>query len=227
MSDLAQSTKAKFPQVDYSGLPEHMQDGALFYVEHGIEPGSFMSAVICNDLSEACARADDINRYRLFDIVSWFYNEAPGGCWGSREKMAAWIVARSQDDSEAPSPPRANAMNRKPEMNAPQSDEPRVKPATALPWDWDSQRTYDGDNYPYIPECSFIAGLIGLTGNYEGDSQDCAYVKHACNAYPKLVAALRDVLTWYASPVNGGFGVAAHSTEVIAADLLRELGELK
>lgn len=28
----------KFPRVDYSMLPEHMQDGARLYVEHGVPP---------------------------------------------------------------------------------------------------------------------------------------------------------------------------------------------
>jgi hypothetical protein len=81
-------------KFDYSGLPEHMQDGTRLYVEHGLAPGSFLTAVICNDLREAMSRADDINRARLFDIVSWFYNEAPAPCWGSPEKFAAWVEQR-------------------------------------------------------------------------------------------------------------------------------------
>ena len=83
----------KFP-FDYSGLPEHIRDGAQLYIAHGIPPGSFLKAVICNDLSEACGRADDINRYRLYDIVSWFYNKAPKSAWGSEAAYERWIADR-------------------------------------------------------------------------------------------------------------------------------------
>lgn len=91
----------KFPHVDYSALPEHIRDGARLYVEHGIAPGSFTTAVISNDLREAFARADDINRARMFDIVCWFYNEAPSQCWGSAQMMNQWIAARAEEDRGA------------------------------------------------------------------------------------------------------------------------------
>ena len=77
--------------IDYSILPEHMRDGARLYIENGIEPGSFMSAVICNDLMEAFGRADMINKLCMFDIVRFFYNEAPAGCHGSPATMDAWV----------------------------------------------------------------------------------------------------------------------------------------
>ena len=72
-------------------LPEHMRDGMQLYVDHGIEPGSFMTSVLANDLKQACACADDINRYRIFDIVSYCYNYIPSQSWGSYERVEAWI----------------------------------------------------------------------------------------------------------------------------------------
>lgn len=45
----------------------------------------------------AFSRADHINRARMEDIVSFFYNEAPAQCWGSVETMNGWIVARQHD----------------------------------------------------------------------------------------------------------------------------------
>lgn len=76
----------------YDDLPEHMQDGMRLYIERGIEGGSFMMAVLCNDLMGACGRADHINRERLFDYCNFLYNEAPSSCWGSSEKVEAWIA---------------------------------------------------------------------------------------------------------------------------------------
>jgi hypothetical protein len=61
------------------------------YIEHGIEPGSFLMSVLRNDLKSACECADNQNRYLLFEYVSWLYNYAPQGCWGSREAVEEWI----------------------------------------------------------------------------------------------------------------------------------------
>lgn len=77
--------------LDYTGLPEGLRVGMCRYIEGGILPGSFLKAVLANDLMNACAHADHVNRQRLFDIVDWLYNEAPGNCWGSPEKMQVWI----------------------------------------------------------------------------------------------------------------------------------------
>ena len=76
---------------NYELLAENLREPMRLYIEHRIEPGGFLSAVLCNDLSRACGNADHINRYRLFDIVSWIYNEAPSTCWGSERKFNAWL----------------------------------------------------------------------------------------------------------------------------------------
>jgi hypothetical protein len=80
--------------IDYSELPEHMQGAMQRYMEYGIEPGSFLTAVLCNDLMGAVGRADSINRDRLNDYATWLYNNAPPPSFGSREKFEAWIVER-------------------------------------------------------------------------------------------------------------------------------------
>lgn len=53
--------------------------------------GDFLTAVLCNDLKEACGRADDDNLHNLPAIVAYCYNVLPMPCWGSPEKVAAWI----------------------------------------------------------------------------------------------------------------------------------------
>ncbi len=77
--------------LDYEGLPEGLRGGAQRYIESGIEPGGFLSAVICNDLLGAVGRADATDILELPKIVRWFYNEAPGDCWGSRDAMHQWV----------------------------------------------------------------------------------------------------------------------------------------
>lgn len=75
-------------------LPAHMHGAVKRYVMHGIPPGSFLTAVICNDLREAFARADDENAAAMQNWVRFFYNSTPSGCWGSPEAFADWSKAR-------------------------------------------------------------------------------------------------------------------------------------
>lgn len=83
--------------LDYSQLPGHIQEEIKDYIEQGVPCGGFVEAVICNDLKETCARADAVNRYEIFNIVNWFYNEAPSACWGSRTCYNHWIEQRLSD----------------------------------------------------------------------------------------------------------------------------------
>lgn len=61
------------------------------YRDHHIPVGSFLQAVIRNDLGEACARADVHNLWIIPIIVYWFYFECPGSAYGSIAKYNDWI----------------------------------------------------------------------------------------------------------------------------------------
>jgi len=76
--------------IDYESYPGGTRDGAKRWIEDGILPGDFLQAVIRNDLTEACARADQYNIILLPKIVSWWYSEAPAAAWGSPEKVKEW-----------------------------------------------------------------------------------------------------------------------------------------
>lgn len=78
--------------INYSLLPDHMQDGMRRYIENGIPPGSFQRAVLSNDLMEAFRRADDVNAYAMRAYAMFLHNEAPGGCYGSPEHVKDWIA---------------------------------------------------------------------------------------------------------------------------------------
>ncbi len=77
--------------ADWSLIPPHMRGAVVRYFDDGIPPGDFLSAVLCNDLREACARADETNRYLLFDYIKFFYSYAPSGSWGSPDNFETWI----------------------------------------------------------------------------------------------------------------------------------------
>jgi hypothetical protein len=69
-----------------------MQGGLRRYIEHGISPGSFLTAVLSNDLRGAFECADDENRQIIEWYVRFLYNYAPSGCWGSRARFDVWCA---------------------------------------------------------------------------------------------------------------------------------------
>lgn len=75
---------------NYSILPDYMQEGMQLWIERGILPGGFLTAVLRNDLMGALGRADSTNIDRLKDYGMFLYNEAPSDCFGSDEKVQKW-----------------------------------------------------------------------------------------------------------------------------------------
>ena len=67
------------------------------YVEDRCPTGGFLHAVLSNDLTEACARADMRNQARLPEIVTYIYNNLPMICWGSPEKVEKWLAGTEND----------------------------------------------------------------------------------------------------------------------------------
>ena len=91
------TVKAMIRPLDFSGyegvkgtdlyIPPHTQGALRRYVEEGYMPGGFLTAVLCNDLFGAVARADDENIQCLKDITTFVYNRMPADAWGSAQKM--------------------------------------------------------------------------------------------------------------------------------------------
>jgi hypothetical protein len=94
----------------------------------------------------------------------------------------------------------------------------RVQPATALPWEW-GWRSYDVDapGSVYSEKLKGHCYAVAMCPRYGKPNfkRDAGYIVHACNAYPRLVTALR----YYAIPGMGDNGDKARA-------ILRELGEI-
>ena len=60
------------------------------WAEKGGSTGSFIQAVLSNNLVDAVGRADDENLVALPAIVAYVYNELPSGSWGSPSKVKSW-----------------------------------------------------------------------------------------------------------------------------------------
>jgi hypothetical protein len=72
-------------------IPATMMPGIYRYIEHGILPGQFWQAVLRNDLRTACEMADNYNSRIVPAFIRFLYNGAPSACWGSPEKVEAWV----------------------------------------------------------------------------------------------------------------------------------------
>lgn len=82
-------------------------------------------------------------------------------------------------------------------------------PATPLPWIADARALIARDNYTFA--------IVGNPATEVVDDQsDARYIAHACNAYPRLVEAVRELLDWADSKDQRVISIRA---------ILRELGE--
>ena len=72
-------------------MPDKLAASLERYVERGIPTGGFLRACLENDLLLATSTADDKNILILRDISKYICNELPAPCWGSREKVKAWL----------------------------------------------------------------------------------------------------------------------------------------
>jgi hypothetical protein len=70
---------------------EYMAGAVQRYIEHGIPPGDFLTALFNNDLKEAFRRADAENTAAMREWVIFMVNEMPADAQGSPEKVWAWI----------------------------------------------------------------------------------------------------------------------------------------
>ena len=82
-------------------VPEHAMRSMKNYIENHVSPGSFLRAVFEHELFEAFGRADIENRYALFSIVSWIYNNAPYDCHGSSEIVKKWLEKRFEKEPKS------------------------------------------------------------------------------------------------------------------------------
>lgn len=88
------------PVIDYAVIRQDVIESLKRYVDHRIETGGFLRAVLENNLREACGRADEDNAASLFQIVAYCYNEIPGSCWGSPERVKSWLQKRGEVSGE-------------------------------------------------------------------------------------------------------------------------------
>ena len=75
----------------YPGVPDHLFHGIKLYVTKRIQTGSFLQAVLENNLVYSMFYADAISANSIQSIAKLIYNHVPSKCWGSKEKVEAWL----------------------------------------------------------------------------------------------------------------------------------------
>ncbi len=69
-------------------------DGLRRYVEDHCSTGDFLRSVLENNLLDSCVKADPDNLEALKEIVLYCHWEIPWQCWGSPDRVKAWLRAR-------------------------------------------------------------------------------------------------------------------------------------
>lgn len=82
-------------------IPRDTKAGIDRYVDGGVPTGSFLRAVLSNDLFEATMKADADNQLALADICQYIRHYTPHTCYGSPEAVANWIKFHRATPAEA------------------------------------------------------------------------------------------------------------------------------
>lgn len=77
-----------------SRVPFHLWEGLIEYLADRRPMGHFLTAIVANDLMDACVRAGSVEvRERIADIVLFLVNYAPANAWGSGQRVSAWLAS--------------------------------------------------------------------------------------------------------------------------------------
>lgn len=76
------------------GVPAHLHEGLVFYLVYRRMTGSFLRAVLDNNLRLALARGDAESIAGLRELGQFLVNYAPMHAWGSEEAVDEWLAKR-------------------------------------------------------------------------------------------------------------------------------------
>ena len=81
----------KWAHTPYGGIKPATRRGLDRYARDHCPVGSFLRAILENDLMHAVGRADTDNLAALTEIVQYVHWEMPSNCHGSKAAVVAWL----------------------------------------------------------------------------------------------------------------------------------------
>ena len=76
-------------------IPTLTTEGIDRYVKYRLPPGSFLRAVLEDNLAEAYQQADDSNREAFPQVVQKVRSEVPESARGNATKVRAWLQGKN------------------------------------------------------------------------------------------------------------------------------------
>ncbi len=76
-------------QTTYS-IPKPAHEALVRYFVHGMEPGSFLTAMLEGDLFTAAFKADHANSPSMANIAKWIVHHAPHNSYGNADIVKKW-----------------------------------------------------------------------------------------------------------------------------------------
>jgi len=73
-------------------VPAHLHEGLVAYFVYHRPPGSFLRAVLENDLRHAVQRADPASLAGLSHVVAFVCDATPAASWGAPASVRTWLA---------------------------------------------------------------------------------------------------------------------------------------
>lgn len=161
------------PDSAWAPIPAHCRPGLELYIREGVTVGSFLEAVLCNDLRRAVECADIENRAALPNYVVFLFNYAPATCWGSRERFQKWIKKGGLVDKPSASDDAAPLLD----------DDGAVRVGQRCPC-CEEIATGAGEHYPQVNHYACACGACWA-------DEWCATVDDECPNCKREIAPIR------------------------------------
>jgi hypothetical protein len=80
-------------RLEETGVPYHLWEGLVEYLASRRPVGHFLTAVLSNDLADACHRAaDEETATHLVNLIRFLTHYAPANSWGNPVNVGAWLA---------------------------------------------------------------------------------------------------------------------------------------
>lgn len=81
----------------YLGVPPNIRGGLVRYVDNGLATGSFLTAVLTNNLLKTFTTADRTSLEAIDTIIMFVANTVPHVCRGTKNDFTCWIMMSDRE----------------------------------------------------------------------------------------------------------------------------------